>query len=135
MYSEINASSRAINGESLSDGKDTDIEEASWILDREHLCRAMELSAASSSSWRPHPHVHGVESLLRGRFWAVDSESESESDVSVIDQLSCFMYNRQQDCPDTCHNRIPKTQHPLHCMTKMLRAGVWFGRRPLAQAH
>jgi hypothetical protein len=77
----------------IGDGKvreelGTVVEEASRILDQERHHRAMEVLVASSSIRQPHPHVHGVKSQLRGRFWAVDSESESKSEDEVIVQLS-----------------------------------------------
>jgi hypothetical protein len=54
--------------------KDADFEETRWILDRKCHHRVMEVSVASSSTWRSHLHIHVVESQLRGRFWAVDCE-------------------------------------------------------------
>jgi hypothetical protein len=61
----------------------------------------------SSTTWCTHPHVHGVESKLRGRFWAVDSESESESDDEVIDQLSCYMKKMSISSPVGSPGFIP----------------------------
>jgi hypothetical protein len=46
----------------------------------------------SSSVHRPHVHVHGVESVIRGMFWAEGTDFETESDNDDIDQLSCSLH-------------------------------------------
>jgi hypothetical protein len=59
-------------------------DEAELILACEHLQHALDLSAAASSSRRVRPHVHGVGSRIKGRFWASGSSSDSESEDNVL---------------------------------------------------
>jgi hypothetical protein len=68
-------------------------------LDWEHHHQAMEVAAASSSVRHSHATVHGVESVLRGKFWAVCSDSESELDCEEVDQLSCALHKMSISSP------------------------------------
>jgi hypothetical protein len=54
------------------------------VLAVEHLHRVVEVAVASSST-RPKP-VHGVEDRIGRRFWARDSDSDS--DVNEVDHLA-----------------------------------------------
>jgi hypothetical protein len=78
---------------------EADEEEDRRILDREHHCRTMVLSASLSSTRRVRPHVHGVESVLRGKFWAEDSDSDTETDDDEIDRLSCSLHKMSISSP------------------------------------
>lgn len=63
-----------------------------WMLDKEHMARALELTMATSTSQRPH--VHGVESWRGSRFWAISEEedsdeaSETESTESEVNSIT-----------------------------------------------
>jgi hypothetical protein len=81
------------------DEDDGDEAEARQILDREHHCRTMVLSATSSSARRVRPNVHDVESMLRGKFWAEGSDSETDSDGDEIDRLSCSLHKMSISSP------------------------------------
>jgi hypothetical protein len=59
----------------------------------------MELSPVSSSTLRVQPHVHGVESKLRGRFWMEGSASKTESGGDELDQLSCSLHKMSISSP------------------------------------
>jgi hypothetical protein len=99
----------AINDEGGRDEKDTDIEVASRILDCEHHHHAMEISVASFSTVRLQSHGHGVESQLRGRFWAADSESEIESDDEVINQLYHSLNKMSISSPSGSSGLLPSS--------------------------
>jgi hypothetical protein len=81
-------------GAQVGDAGETeaDKEEDRRILDREHHCRTLVLSASLSSARRVRPHVHDVESVLRGKFWPEDSDSDTETDDDEIDRLSCSLH-------------------------------------------
>jgi hypothetical protein len=89
----------ALGGESGNDDEAEDEEEARRILDWEHHHRAMEVKTASSSVSRSHPQVHGVESILRGRFWVEGTDSDSESDKDEVDRLSCSLHKMSISTP------------------------------------
>jgi hypothetical protein len=81
----------------LETGREGDIDdEDGWrALDWEHHLRAMEVAvAASSSVRRSHGSVHGVESVLRGKFRAASFDSESDMDGEEADQSSCSWHKR-----------------------------------------
>jgi hypothetical protein len=78
---------------------DGDEEDEGRGLDWEHHRRAMVIAAESSSVRRPHSQVHGVESMLRGRFWAARSNSKTKSDCDEVDQLSCSLHKMSISSP------------------------------------
>jgi hypothetical protein len=57
-------------------------------LAAEHLHRAVEVAIASSSMHRPQ-NVHGIEDRIGRRFWARESDLESETDE--VDQLTTHL--------------------------------------------
>jgi hypothetical protein len=57
-----------LDDEAGNDEEDANEEDAHRTLEWEHHRRAMEIAAVPSSVHRLHVHVHGVESMFRGKF-------------------------------------------------------------------
>jgi hypothetical protein len=55
---------------------------------------AMEVSITSSSSRKVHPHIHGIDNKIGGRFWVSgnDSETDEEEDI-MVDNMVTSMSN------------------------------------------
>jgi hypothetical protein len=76
-------------GSEEPDEDDDKADDDERLLAGEYMHQALEISVASSSSRVVRPHIHGVEDRIGGRFWAMPSDSESDSEE--VDQLACSM--------------------------------------------
>lgn len=56
--------------------------EEDHFLAMEHLNRVSVVAQAATA--RPGPHVHGVENFRGSRFWALETESDSSDEESVV---------------------------------------------------
>jgi hypothetical protein len=80
-------------GNMIQNEEDRDDEE-DRILAQEVLHNAMEVSVASSSSWKVLPHVHGITDMIGGRFWASGSNSKTDLEEDImVDKLVTYMRN------------------------------------------
>jgi purine-nucleoside phosphorylase len=114
-------------GDEAGNNEDASKEDAHRTLDWEHHRRTMEIAAVSSSVRRSQVHVHGVESMCRGKFWVEGSDSETESennDSDDIDQLSCSLYKMSISSPTKSlgFDSIFNSDHPVAIEEKPQRA-------------
>jgi hypothetical protein len=62
---------------------DQDVEEV-CLRDHKLLHNALEVVITSTSSWKIHPHIHGVVNKIEGQFWASDNNSKTSRSTARL---------------------------------------------------
>jgi hypothetical protein len=68
----------------------------------------------SSSSRKVHPHVHGIDNRIGGRFWASGSDSKTDEEEDImVDNLVTSMSNLLIKSPTRSLVPRPKPSSPV----------------------